>query len=278
MQRDQALGPGTLVLTLGFLMSGCEAETGGLNELSLPTDAGPLPDASSQPDTGPRPDSGTVAFDSGVVPADCTTPNPAGCVVNACPPNAVCDPNLGCAPSACVCSDGAWDCTADCGGGMCRPTELTFRLIWNSDVLGDVAYAQSGGGQTWINVYDAAGQDVVMDADCGLCPCDNCFSCALCGFAPVVSTPFGGPLGPMERIWDGTTHRQGRCGTSPGSNVACQDYQPLQPGRYTARFCFGYRTVQNRSGEFVDNPQCHDVEFDWPTANPVIVYEQCDCG
>ncbi|HEU4533334.1 MAG TPA: hypothetical protein VFS00_04420, partial [Polyangiaceae bacterium] len=51
----------------------------------------------------------------------CEGPNPAGCVENACPPNAVCDTTLGCFPSHCSCFDGQWACTDDCGGGVCVP-------------------------------------------------------------------------------------------------------------------------------------------------------------
>jgi hypothetical protein len=51
----------------------------------------------------------------------CEGPNPAGCISNACPPNAVCDTSIGCFPSQCDCSDGQWVCTDDCGGGTCVP-------------------------------------------------------------------------------------------------------------------------------------------------------------
>jgi hypothetical protein len=51
----------------------------------------------------------------------CTEPNPAGCSMNACPPNAVCDTSVGCMPSQCSCSQGTWVCTEDCGGGVCVP-------------------------------------------------------------------------------------------------------------------------------------------------------------
>jgi hypothetical protein len=51
----------------------------------------------------------------------CAGPNPAGCSMNACPPNAVCDTSIGCMPSQCSCSQGAWACTNDCGGGVCVP-------------------------------------------------------------------------------------------------------------------------------------------------------------
>lgn len=51
----------------------------------------------------------------------CAGPNPAGCVVNACPQGFVCDfrPEAGCVSSWCGCDNGAWTCNADCGGGVC---------------------------------------------------------------------------------------------------------------------------------------------------------------
>jgi hypothetical protein len=55
------------------------------------------------------------------VEASCDGPNPAGCVVNECPPNSVCDTNQGCAPSDCFCDEGAWACSNDCSGGVCVP-------------------------------------------------------------------------------------------------------------------------------------------------------------
>lgn len=54
-------------------------------------------------------------------PDDCEGPNPAGCVVNACPPDQVCDTSVGCTSSSCVCEGGAWSCDDDCGGGTCVP-------------------------------------------------------------------------------------------------------------------------------------------------------------
>lgn len=274
MSRQQALGRGCCALTLGFLMAGCEADTEPLSELRLPNDAG-------SEDTGPFDTGVAPNLDAGSMPTPirCSTPNPAGCVSDSCPPNQVCDAHLGCLPSSCVCGlDGTWSCTDDCGGGICRPIELEFRLRFDSDVDGQTVWAQSGGGQPWVAVYDDAGNNVQIDADCGQCSCDACGNCPLCGFAPAVVTRFGSRFGPMERSWDTITHPSGTCATSPGSSVACQQYLPLAPGRYTARFCFGYQVVQTPEGDFVDNPVCRDVPFDFPTFNNVIEYYHCDCG
>lgn len=55
------------------------------------------------------------------LPSACDEPSPAGCVVNACPPDQVCDTSVGCTPSSCACSNGEWACVDDCGGGTCVP-------------------------------------------------------------------------------------------------------------------------------------------------------------
>jgi len=64
--------------------------------------------------------------DGRVTPPDsaptCTNPNPQGCQLSEeCPPGEECsfEPRHGCAPSACSCDAGEWNCTPDCGGGIC---------------------------------------------------------------------------------------------------------------------------------------------------------------
>jgi hypothetical protein len=56
-------------------------------------------------------------------PSACGGPSPAGCVVNGCPANDVCDTSQGCVSSSCSCDalTGSWACTDDCGGGICVP-------------------------------------------------------------------------------------------------------------------------------------------------------------
>ncbi len=57
--------------------------------------------------------------------ASCNGPNPAGCSTNAdCDAGEACSHDEeSCLPSACGCdpATGSWICTADCGGGVCRP-------------------------------------------------------------------------------------------------------------------------------------------------------------
>jgi hypothetical protein len=57
----------------------------------------------------------------------CTAPNPQGCNMTGCPRGQYCYPTPNdptspkCTPSSCSCNarTGTWDCTFDCGGGVC---------------------------------------------------------------------------------------------------------------------------------------------------------------
>jgi hypothetical protein len=56
-------------------------------------------------------------------------PPPPGCArlqnALACPAGFVCDPSQGCTASGCWCEGSGWDCTADCGGGLCVSGDAT---------------------------------------------------------------------------------------------------------------------------------------------------------
>lgn len=72
------------------------------------------PDAGGDASTDTAPDTTTdVSIDG----PSCEGPDPSmSCMDSGCPEGQVCEmvPD-GCAPSACACSDGLWECTADCG-------------------------------------------------------------------------------------------------------------------------------------------------------------------
>jgi hypothetical protein len=59
-------------------------------------------------------------------PGTCEEPNPAGCTQTLCAEDEVCDPSQGCNPSSCFCdaATGEWDCSKDCGGGVCVPKKI----------------------------------------------------------------------------------------------------------------------------------------------------------
>ena len=60
------------------------------------------------------------------VASKCAGPNPAGCKGVGCPEGYTCQDTdqASCTPSACSCDSAlsAWTCTADCGGGVCAPS------------------------------------------------------------------------------------------------------------------------------------------------------------
>lgn len=95
------------VLMAMSVVAGCGTE----EESDRPGDTGT--------DTGES-DTGEIdaGDDTGAPDASgCTTPDPsASCMDSGCPDGQICEevPD-GCAPSVCACSDGAWECTADCG-------------------------------------------------------------------------------------------------------------------------------------------------------------------
>lgn len=55
------------------------------------------------------------------VESACVGKNPQGCSVNGCPEGYACLQETDCTPTSCTCNTqlGAWECTSDCGGGMC---------------------------------------------------------------------------------------------------------------------------------------------------------------
>ena len=57
------------------------------------------------------------------VPSACVGSNPQGCKETGCPEGQTCVIGTACIPSSCTCNEalGAWECSGDCGGGLCQP-------------------------------------------------------------------------------------------------------------------------------------------------------------
>lgn len=250
---------------LGLLaLSACQADTQSLGRGGLDATARPAADAS------------LTALDAG----SCTTESPAGCSATGCAPPQVCDPTLGCKPSACLCTEGGWSCDDDCGGGTCRLPELVFELSYATDTPGgnDVIYAQSGAEPEWIRIFDATGAEVRARASCGLCPCDSCGNCPVCG----QGIPLAEPLQAGQSVrwrWDTQTHPLSRCATG---GAACEASVTLPAGTYVARFCYGRSIIGiGPGGTQVQDVVCQDVPFRWPNVDVpdgVIRHRVCDCG
>lgn len=87
-------------------------------------DGSPSEDAPAPEDTLPQTDSGDPQDAGG--PGGCEEPNPAGCTQTLCAEGEICDPSQGCNPSSCFCDEaaGEWNCSSDCGGGVCVPKQI----------------------------------------------------------------------------------------------------------------------------------------------------------
>ena len=87
-----------------------------------------------------------------------------GCTQSGCPAGHVCDPTVGCNPSACGCDPTTGDifCTADCGGGTCVPKEPADTIF-----CGGIAGIPCPTGLTCIDDPDDQCSPTCGGADCG---------------------------------------------------------------------------------------------------------------
>ncbi len=103
----------------------------------------------------------------------CEGENPAGCAVNGCDDGLYCEVNAGCAPSACECVDGEWDCAPDCLGGVCLPEDNTCGT--DNDCAPGVQWCEQG------ECVECDNSGLVCDIDCGegyeLEARNGCFPC-----------------------------------------------------------------------------------------------------
>ena len=72
---------------------------------------------------------------------DCEGPNPAGCKNTGCDDGFTCEFDVACTASSCFCSeiDGEthWNCTKDCGGGVCVPDDMADGCCMGDGHCGD---------------------------------------------------------------------------------------------------------------------------------------------
>lgn len=179
-----------------------------------------------------------------------------------------------------MCTEGGWSCDDDCGGGTCRLPELVFELSYATDTPGgsDVIYAQNGAEPEWIRIFDATGAEVRARASCGLCPCDSCGNCPICGQGIPLAEPLQAGQAARWR-WDTQTHPLSRCATG---GAACEASLTLPAGTYVARFCYGRSIIGvGPGGTQVQDVVCQDVPFRWPNVDVpdgIIRHRVCDCG
>jgi hypothetical protein len=158
-------------------------------------------------------------------------------------------------------------------------TSVTFRLDYRSDVP-DSIFVQSGteaGGQGWLTVRDGTGDTLAILDDCGVCNCDACDPCAVCGVGrpEVTEIPRDGHV---EWSWEGTVFSSTTCATG---GLGCEAATPPPAGSYSAHFCWS--TIADGVGpdHHVGPLTCADQTFELTPAGPspaTVVHEECACG
>ena len=148
------------------------------------------------------------------------------------------------------------------------PGGITFEIGFVTDIPGyEYMFVQTGdfmGMVAWISVLDAGASRVELQARCDVCTCTECTGCGICGIAdPVVTMVESGSSATWA--WDGVTHPVSSCSLSPGGpEYQCQEEEPLAPGAYTARFCWGLGTADAYPDDVIESPACADVAFEYP--------------
>ena len=136
----------------------------------------------------------------------------------------------------------------------------TFRITYNPATEGapDSIFVETDCMPSWIRVFDADGNNVRIHNDCGACACDSCEPCAVCdcGFL-AEEIPSAGS---HDHVWDGIVHPTVTVAACPW---ACELDQPLDPGVYTARFCY---SAEPGTGSV----ECSEEVFDHPHPTGVV--------
>jgi hypothetical protein len=165
----------------------------------------------------------------------------------------------------------ARDASPDDGGTGPYATTFVFRFV--SDIPESMWLEETdrsmGTGGFWVGVL-RDGEEIRTSNSCGICDCDECPSCAVCG-APcptVVEVTHGGE---RRASWPGTEWVIRDCPRAAGTQ--CEAAVASPAGRYVARFCWGtgYDGTPPCPAELTDR-HCADVEFDLPAPGGVVAY------
>jgi len=152
---------------------------------------------------------------------------------------------------------------------------ITFVLGFITDIpMDEFLYAQTSSESCtlgWIGVLGGAGA-VPMQSDCSICSCDECTGCAVCGMCMVAAERLASG-DDVRYQWDGVVHERDTCQSSPsGPSMPCENAASLEPGEYTARFCFGIGDENAYPDNIISDPICHDVVFTYPVPDGVVEY------
>lgn len=152
---------------------------------------------------------------------------------------------------------------------------ITFVLGFITDIpMDEFLYAQTSSESCtlgWIGVIGGAGA-VPLQSDCSICSCDECTGCAVCGMCMVAAERLASG-DDVRYDWDGVVHERDTCQASPtGPSLSCENATSLEPGEYTARFCFGIGDENAYPDDIISDPICHDVTFTYPVPGGVVQY------
>jgi len=171
------------------------------------------------------------------------------------------------------------DVAQDDGGG--RPG-ITFILAFLTDIGGyEFLYAQRMDNScrtTWVSVRQGE-RTVGMQGDCSICTCDVCANCPICGMCMIDLAKVGSGER-VEYAWDATTYARDTC--VPGADghpIPCIREGALEPGSYTARFCWaiGGPDAYPPDG-VIEEPTCEDVPFTYPVPGGIVRFTVDNSG
>ena len=153
------------------------------------------------------------------------------------------------------------------------PWPVRFVLHFISDVPGEELYvaawdaAYSSGH--WLSLsYD--GSPFQKADSCGVCQCDDCPACPVCGAPCMAATPLVAGSS-VEYLWDGRRWTGGTCPIAPPAT--CEQAENGPAGPYAARFCFGTAVGGTPPcDETVLNITCQDVPFTLPDPDGRVEY------
>jgi hypothetical protein len=153
------------------------------------------------------------------------------------------------------------------------PWPVRFVLHFVSDVPGEELYvagwdaAYSGGH--WLLLFHD-GSPFSKSDNCGICPCDDCPGCPVCG-PPCMEATHLVAGSWVDYLWDGRRWTSATCPAAPPAT--CERVENGPAGAYTARFCYGTAVdVRGPCDETVLNITCQDVPFTLPDPDGLVEY------